>query len=262
MEVIHKLKPGEVDSLFEFLKKKGGVPEGLIKSYLWERARHKHFGVYFSEGMDDVFYKYCLQDGAALEQWYSSGKTLEGTALELIGMFDGNVQISFTDRSIGEKHGWEHISDVIEFRRETEPMKSQAVRSTPEDIGEITKLMTQEWWTGEQARDFLSVGEKNPEAFSMVAKENGRIVAYGHCSYDPGKGWVDAMYVDKDRRGKGLGSEIISGIICELSRLGVPEIFLGADEGTDAARFYEKNGFKRTGYVRYQYMAKRGDGDG
>jgi GNAT superfamily N-acetyltransferase len=264
MALIEKLKPNGVDALFEFLKGKKSAPRGLVKSYLWERSRHKHFGVYYSKdgAIDNVFYKYCLQDGAALEQWYSTGKTLEDFALELAGMFEGNVQISFFDRKIGEKNGWEHISDVIEFRRKTEPTQSRSSNGRPEDIEGIVELMMQEWWTEEQARDFLSVGEQNPKAFSRVVKDGKRILAYGHCSYDADKAWIDAMYVDKESRGKGFGSEILLGIIGRLHALKVPEVYCGTEEGTEAAKFYEKNGFKRTDYVRYQFMAKRGGGNG
>ena len=62
------------------------------------------------------------------------------------------------------------------------------------------------------------------------------------------------MYVDKENRGKGLGTLLSSSILASLGRKGVDVAYLGVNQGNKAAvALYKKLGFEFTAFKKYEF---------
>lgn len=89
----------------------------------------------------------------------------------------------------------------------------------------------------------------------VVAKENGKVIGSAFIFYMPipahGKpfAYLEGMVVDKDYRGKGIGSAMLKKII-DLTRQKncYKIIFTSGFNREDSHKFYEKLGFKKWGW--------------
>ena len=62
--------------------------------------------------------------------------------------------------------------------------------------------------------------------------------------YDGPVALLDELYVQPDRRGRGLGAAMIRLLVAEARATGVSAIEINVDAGDiDAQRFYERHGF-------------------
>ena len=94
----------------------------------------------------------------------------------------------------------------------------------------------------------------------FVAEENNELLAYMVCKIrkaeednnvhkiKKGEDYadIDSIYVKKNYRNKGIGSELVNQCMKELKKHGYKKIILSADskELNKLVRFYEKHGFK------------------
>jgi GNAT superfamily N-acetyltransferase len=115
-----------------------------------------------------------------------------------------------------------------------------------------------------KARDFPVVDEAYERAFAevsadprnlpVVGEEEGEVVAFLQITYIPGLGrhgaercQVEAVRVRSDRRGKGLGQELMMWVIEQARGRGCAMVQLTSDRSrVDAHRFYERLGFATT----------------
>ncbi len=63
---------------------------------------------------------------------------------------------------------------------------------------------------------------RDPDGF-LVGVVDGAVVAVVMAGYDGHRGWINYLAVDPDRRGAGLGAEIMRAAEQHLARLGCPE---------------------------------------
>lgn len=76
----------------------------------------------------------------------------------------------------------------------------------------------------------------------VVVEHEGRIVGCGALGlFTRTLAEIRSLVVAQDWRGRGIGSQLIGGLIAEATRLGVRRLFAL----TDNPRFFERNGFKR-----------------
>jgi GNAT superfamily N-acetyltransferase len=93
-----------------------------------------------------------------------------------------------------------------------------------------------------------------PDAFVMIAEEEGRAIGYALVDYrelddqrvtGPRFGVLESLAVEPGRRGEGIGRALMRAVYVELRRLGVTELEIGVVFGNeDARRFYEREGFR------------------
>ncbi|RLJ08719.1 MAG: hypothetical protein DRP13_01605 [Candidatus Aenigmatarchaeota archaeon] len=66
--------------------------------------------------------------------------------------------------------------------------------------------------------------------------------------------YVERLYVHKDERNKGYGSKLLAKIISIAKKLKMRKLFVDTGEKNKrAVRFYLKNGFIKTGYIKDFY---------
>jgi ribosomal protein S18 acetylase RimI-like enzyme len=70
---------------------------------------------------------------------------------------------------------------------------------------------------------------------------------------------IEHFYIVPEQQGCGLGSAVLRGLIAEADRAGLP-IRLGVLRRSDAARFYERNGFGAIGEDEWDIYYQRSPG--
>ena len=93
----------------------------------------------------------------------------------------------------------------------------------------------------------LEWDEYDETAWHAVAKLNEQVVGTGRLILDQSKAKIGRMAVDKDCRGKGVGSEILKALINLGKEKGAQEFILHAQ--THAIAFYAKEGFEPYGAI-------------
>jgi GNAT superfamily N-acetyltransferase len=79
--------------------------------------------------------------------------------------------------------------------------------------------------------------------------DDGRIVGYVVMSFDFSfeygglNAWVDEIFIEKESRGKGLGTEVLDFFESAARELGVAAIHLEVNHGNKAAELYRRRGF-------------------
>ena len=92
-----------------------------------------------------------------------------------------------------------------------------------------------------------------PDAFVMIAEEDARAVGYALVHLQeadvqretaPRYAVLESLAVEPDRRGQGVGRELMRAVYAELRLLGICELEIGVIfQNADARRFYEREGF-------------------
>lgn len=85
----------------------------------------------------------------------------------------------------------------------------------------------------------------------LIAKDGERVAGFaGYGEADPSTGELFALYVLKEYRGTGVAQSLLAATLEQLSKY--PTIGLWVlKENPRAIRFYEKNGFRKTGEEQY-----------
>ena len=97
----------------------------------------------------------------------------------------------------------------------------------------------------------------------LVAQEGERVAGYAYAGPFYGRAAYDwscelTVYLDRERRGRGLGRELYGALIRELTGMGVRNLYAcvawtDREDGTltnASARFHESMGFRRVGTFR------------
>ena len=93
----------------------------------------------------------------------------------------------------------------------------------------------------------LEWDEYDESAWHAVAKLNEQVVGTGRLILDQSKAKIGRMAIDKDSRGKGVGSEILRALINLGKEKGAQEFILHAQ--THAIAFYAREGFEPYGPI-------------
>ena len=262
---LHILKPKEVDDLLVFLRTeaKSWAPEGLNKGYLLAAARHSFINVRYSsirQRFDDVFYEFSSNECVIAEDWYSSGIGYEETIDALLQIHSGKLLLlGFNDKATGAARGWEMVDSPREiklfipddFVGETLPT------FTKQHAHSVVDLLSEEWWTPEQARDFVETSLQIEHSHSKVILESNKAIAFAHSLVDGDRAWTDVVYVARSARGKGYGEKLVRSLISDCKSKSVQTVFLGVDESNTAAiALYQGLGFKFTSFRKFQFRVR------
>lgn len=119
----------------------------------------------------------------------------------------------------------------------------------------VATLETEERTPQERATWLAARDERHPV---FVAELDGVVVAWGSLNAfnpRPAYRWVAdfSVYVDRTRRGHGLGGRLLDHLIAEAQRLGYHKLVLAAFPFNDAGmRLYRSRGFREVGIYREQ----------
>jgi GNAT superfamily N-acetyltransferase len=141
----------------------------------------------------------------------------------------------------------------LHFRRATAADLPQIVAMLADDpLGSRREDLSQPLACG--YLDAFAVIDASSEQLLVVAVEAGRTVGTLQLTFLPGisrqgawRGLIEAVRIVGDRRGHGLGEQLISWAIAQCRARGCVMVQLTTDKSReDAHRFYERLGFKPT----------------
>jgi ribosomal protein S18 acetylase RimI-like enzyme len=94
----------------------------------------------------------------------------------------------------------------------------------------------------EGVRKIIREEELGFDRMSFVGYVDGEPVATGTLSVKDGDGFMFNVASHPDHRGEGLGSAVSVKLKQEAERIGLEEVFIGTQPGTDVENFYRKIG--------------------
>ena len=106
-------------------------------------------------------------------------------------------------------------------------------------------------YTADGFRDTVTIGARLETMTLFVGIHNGEVVGTIGCQMvDATEGHLRGMAVRPELQGTHLAPELLAAVEAELSRRGCRRVTLDTTEPLQrAARFYEKQGYQRTGRV-------------
>ena len=126
------------------------------------------------------------------------------------------------------------------------------------EAAEISKASMVYFW---KHADFLQTIQ-NPQAIIFVSEVEGRLAGYAVFYHAADEGEIPSIAVSPDYRKRGVGGELLSGLLEEARSRGVRKIFLEVRRSNlPAHRLYEKSGFLLAGSRRNFYENPREDAD-
>jgi len=145
---------------------------------------------------------------------------------------------------LAEAAMWRMVLDPSAFRAAG---VNEAVRLTIADLPALQRLYADGEAT-EEAPDFFHPEMVGQGVFFGVREGEALVAAAGTHLYSPAEsvGAVGNVYTRRDRRGRGLATQVTQRVTAELLRLGLQTIVLNVARSNAAAlRVYERVGFRR-----------------
>jgi GNAT superfamily N-acetyltransferase len=125
---------------------------------------------------------------------------------------------------------------------------------TPADVPEATSLVLRGEW-GDR-REFFRFATRHPACQPLVAVDGDRMVGTAVGTVNGSVGWLGAVFVDRDHRGRGLGGALTERSIADLEAAGCRSLVLVATSA--GLPMYEKRGFEVE--TRYRTFETSGTG--
>jgi aminoglycoside 6'-N-acetyltransferase I len=140
----------------------------------------------------------------------------------------------------------------------------------PEDLEECAQLYVrvfaeppwQEEWSPADARRHLEQTLKTPGFVGLVAHEGDRIVGVvtgvSRCGATGDYFLFDDMFIDHNRRGQGIGRQLMDALKRRLAADGVIALTLFTQATSRAAAFYRGYGFEEDPNLRFMLFGLGG----
>ena len=94
----------------------------------------------------------------------------------------------------------------------------------------------------------------------LVGCLEGKVVATAMVGYEGHRGWINYLAVSPERRGRGLGREMMAEAEKRLTAIGCPKVNLQVRSGNlEAIGFYQKIGYVRDDVVSFGKRLVRDD---
>jgi predicted GNAT family acetyltransferase len=101
-------------------------------------------------------------------------------------------------------------------------------------------LSTDAFWALGRTRETVETAARNSVNFGVFTSE-GTQVAYARVATDHATfGWLCDVYVDRDHRGRGLGTRLSEAVVATLRPMGLKRVLLST---LDAHKVYARVGF-------------------
>lgn len=110
------------------------------------------------------------------------------------------------------------------------------------DLGRVHQwLSTDAYWSLGRSRDVVETAARNSLNLGAFTSD-GQQVAYARVVTDHATfAWLCDVYVDRDHRGRGLGSSLVQAVVTTLRPLGLKRLLLAT---ADAHEVYARFGFE------------------
>jgi GNAT superfamily N-acetyltransferase len=110
------------------------------------------------------------------------------------------------------------------------------------DLGRVHQwLSTDAYWSPGRSRDVVGTAARNSLNLGAFTND-GQQVAYARVVTDHATfAWLCDVYVDRDHRGRGLGSSLVQAVVTTLRPLGLKRLLLAT---ADAHEVYARFGFE------------------
>ncbi|MCA1782832.1 MAG: GNAT family N-acetyltransferase [Dermatophilaceae bacterium] len=155
--------------------------------------------------------------------------------------------------------GWVAGSPVLAQTAATRSVVTGCADATA--LVEVADTMTDDWYAAlarsraapRSAAEAVLHGSPT-QRFAVLRSGSGAVTAIGRLGVSDGWGGVGAMWVDPDRRGRGLARELLGVLAAEAAALGCVSLHLQVDSANSAAiSLYERVGF--TTHHTYAYLS-------
>lgn len=237
----------------------GQAPYGLVRSYLeFIQECDINDVVYTAQDGDieTVLYIYCVEDETVIEEW-KRGQNVEAAVSSIIETFAGqDIMLRLEDEDPGALFDGKVENQEREMKLEMtgHDFADQCSDFTPDIHAGAVEVLSQEWWTIEEAEEFLRAATATPKTFAKVAVRNGTVIGVGTAHHGTDKGWISSIYVHEDWRRQGVGRTVLQSLLADLSSNDLETAFLGVDESNTAAiSLYRDEGFAFTDFVKYEF---------
>ncbi len=122
-------------------------------------------------------------------------------------------------------------------------------------LQEIVNSFTESFpeWTEESAKSYLEQACVLNKDLSYMVTENGKCLGAIFCKLGPDKKGksiiIEALQVVKNFRNKGVGKKLLEKVSEEAKLIGADSVSMLAQQDTNSFAWYQKVGFKETGWV-------------
>src|SRR6185503_5631828 len=129
---------------------------------------------------------------------------------------------------------------------------------TPADLPAVLRLehelFPEDAWSEEMLRGELA-DQPRTRHYVLAVEDGGEIVGYAGLAAAADQGDVQTIGVRDDRRGRGVGTALLTELLEEASRRRCEAVFLEVRAGNEPAlRLYERFGFVEVGVRRKYYQ--------
>jgi len=159
-------------------------------------------------------------------------------------------------------------ADTVEELDAVEPLwnalQEHHVRVTPELDPQTPKRELDDAWRMRRSKYVRWL--EDPETFFVVAEDESGPVGYAFVTVGPGyaswrtgerAGVLETLSVLSERRGSGVGAELIEATWNRLDELGIDDMAITTTKtNVDAHRFYERQGFNQAFVVYHGRRAR------
>lgn len=111
--------------------------------------------------------------------------------------------------------------------------------------------MKQEWWSEEEASDFIRKSLRIEGVEVFVKRSGVRCTGFLQLSASENMAWIAAIYVRQGYRDQGIVSELVSMSKSWAAENGVEEIRLCSN--SEKAEFWDANGFDTADFTSYEF---------
>src|SRR3989344_5650920 len=128
-------------------------------------------------------------------------------------------------------------------------------KATHKDKKEYLKTQKEAFPTINSKRDARFFDEKIKKNEIFVAEDKNEYaghICFGMHKYNPpfaGSVFIEELAVKSKFQGKGIGTMLMKKLVHRCKKNKIQAIYLGTAEDNKAARYYEKQGFRKAGWL-------------
>jgi mycothiol synthase len=200
-------------------------------------VRPSHWGRGLGARLADVMEERLVEEGAKrMHSWTVAG---DAAAVKLLQDRGYREVRRFWEMAIELEDDLPDPSAHVElFREEDAEAFHAALEESFSDHWEHEPEAFDEWWTRQLRR------ENYDPSLWFVIRDGGEIAGVARCEARPPTGWVGALGVRRDWRGRGYGRALLQYSFREFRRRGFTRAALGVDasNATGATQLYESVG--------------------
>lgn len=255
----------QLDAIYNLITTSGNVPRAFTKSYLWEDIQPNYFtSVHYTLDNDgkieNILYHFASNDEDIFEEWLINKEQRSRIIAELLSKFSRSIHLNVIDKEYGILHNYKLSSVrremVLKLKNKTD-LRDEAIIADDIHKEKVITLLSQEWYSREEAEQVFTVTNGNPNGISKIIIMDKKVISFCHATYDKQKSWINIVFIDKEYRGKGFGRKTLESLLFTLRKMGINLVGLGlGEENTHAINLYKSLGFDFTDFIRWRYKIK------